>query len=96
MNIYSVKDTRTGEFAQPFFTKHDTQAVRIFAEAVKTDDANNMLFKYPRDFTLHKVGTWNNETGELSGYTEPQPIITGDSAKRYYDNEDGTRDNPNG
>lgn len=80
MKVYSIYDQKTGEWSNPFFQNHDVSAIRAFREAVKNEDPNNMLNKYPRDFTLHLIGEWDNETGIIAGKI-PQPIVNAESVK---------------
>lgn len=78
--VYSIFDKKTEEWSTPFFQTHDVTALRSFREAVLTDDPNNMLKKYPKDFTLYYIGDWNNETGILKGVGDnAQPLATAEA-----------------
>lgn len=64
--VYSIHDTRVEEWSMPFFQPTDQHAIRSFTTAVNTDDKNNMLNVYPRDFMLYKIGTFETDTGMLN------------------------------
>lgn len=63
--IYAVKDELTGTFFTPIFLKGENvlkQAERVFSEMVN----NNPIWKNnPNDFSLYKLGTFNENNGFL-------------------------------
>lgn len=61
--IYSVKDLKAKQFSPPFFLKTDGLAHRAFSETI--EKGNNDWSKYPEDFSLHYLGEFNPETGEM-------------------------------
>lgn len=61
MNIYSIKDIKVGVYNVPFFYQHDQQAVRQFMELC--NDGKSMICKYPADFELWKLGSYEEESG---------------------------------
>lgn len=76
-NIYTVKDEMTGNFLNPTTIKTDQEAIRMFKyqinnTAIWTDN--------PEDFSLYKVGTFDDETGTIIGIT-PEKICGGRSVK---------------
>lgn len=75
MNIYAIKDQQVAAFAQPFFMQTNGQAIRAFTDAINRPDENNNMYKHPDDFTLHHIGTWNDETGEFESLTPEQIAI---------------------
>lgn len=64
VGIYTVKDTRADTHMMPFVQNNDVQALRGFTEEVNRADEANMLWRYPQDFQLIKVATFDTETGE--------------------------------
>lgn len=81
--VYSIHDKKTGEYSQPFFARNDQQAVRNFTGACTNEEQTNMLARYPRDFTLCKIGEWDDDAGMING-SIPQPMLTADSAIMRY------------
>lgn len=64
MNVYSVKDVKSKLFANPFIQKTNGTAVRSFGTAC--EDPSTDLNKYPTDFSLYHIGTFNPDTGEIT------------------------------
>lgn len=59
--VVSIKDEKTGAFSQPSFVPTVGAAVRSFSELCNTKDS--MCCKYPQDFTMYKIGTFDDELG---------------------------------
>lgn len=71
---YTVFDVASGVYDNPFFMQSDAQAIRAFG-----DIANNLehpIGKHPKDFTLFRVGTFDNTECELIGDSPPRPLQT--------------------
>lgn len=64
LNLYAVKDVKSQLFNNPFVQKTDGTAIRTFATAC--EDKNTDLNKYPSDFSLYRIGTYDEESGKLS------------------------------
>lgn len=72
--LYSVKDELTQTYLQPAYFNSEAEAKRMF----KTQINNIDLWKdNSSDYSLYKVGTWDNETGTLIPIQEK--IINGRS-----------------
>lgn len=72
--LYAVKDELTQTFLTPAYFNTEDEAKRMF----KTQVNNIDLWKdNSSDFSLYKVGTWDNETGTLIPIIEK--IISGRS-----------------
>lgn len=76
MNVYCVKDVKSGLFANPFVQKTNGTAIRAFSTAC--EDPNTDLNKYPSDFSLYHIGTFNPETGDL---TQPEKMQIANAAE---------------
>lgn len=61
-NLYSIKDTKMG-FTQIFILPNNAAAIRWFGDVVVNKESP--YNKHPEDFQLFKVGTMNEDTGEL-------------------------------
>jgi len=67
-NAYSIRDTVSEIFAAPFFVPSDGVAKRFLSELVV--NPNSDIGKYPKDFMLYRVGTYDTETAKLT----PLPV----------------------
>lgn len=70
MCLYSVFDSKTGVFCNPFCAVNDNSALRDFAYAARDPDTN--IGKYPTDFSLFRLGNVSLVTGVLT--PDPSPI----------------------
>ena len=67
IKIYAVKDELTNTFLQPTFAENDLEITRIFAYQIN----NTPIWKdNPSDYSLYKLGTFNEETGEIKSKIE--------------------------
>lgn len=69
MKIYSVRDKKAAEFGQPMAMPTDAHAVRSFTQEVNRADTANMLNQYPEDFAIYRVGTFDQDTGDITPET---------------------------
>lgn len=58
--VCAVRDLKADTFSSPFCEASEGTAVRAFQEAV--NDPQTMLSKYPADFELVRLGTFDDET----------------------------------
>ena len=61
VNIYAIYDEKAEQYNAPFPLATDGLAKRAFTEACQ--DSRTDLYKYPGDFTLYCIATWNDCTG---------------------------------
>jgi len=73
-NLYAAYDTKAETFGTPFPLLTDALAQRSFIEAVKHPESE--FAKYPDDYKLFRLGTYNDETGMLTSPKAPKEIIT--------------------
>jgi len=67
INAYSLLDTKTGLYAQPWFFHHDVIALRAVQQL--GSDKTTQPGMYPNDFVLYKVGLFDDNTGNLAATT---------------------------
>ena len=73
-HVYAVFDRASGVYDRPFPALTDQAAIRSFGDVVM--DTSHPIGKHPGDFTLMRVGSWNDNTGKLEG-SVPEKIING-------------------
>lgn len=61
--VYSVHDAKSNTWLRPFISKTNATAIRDFETAV--NQGEGMIAQYPGDFTLFKIGTWDELTGNI-------------------------------
>jgi len=78
--MYSVFDDAAKAFATPFFMPTDAMATRAFVDAMQKDEN---LSKYPKDYSLYRIGEFDDARGTLSHEERPIPVMSGFEAKNY-------------
>lgn len=66
LNVYAVLDLKTKAYGQPFYAKTRGEAIRLFTSAVNVEEEKNMWKKYPGDFELYEIGTWDDNLGQFT------------------------------
>lgn len=73
MNLltFSIYDEKAKTFSKPFFMPSMGLALRALNDIV--DDPQTSLAKYPQDFKLYNLGSFDDNKGEFIGV--PQPVF---------------------
>lgn len=69
--IYDVKST----FTAPTIDFSDATAMRNFCHVIK--NSSDVMHSHPQDFSLWKVGEFDNETGFVSSVSPHELIMEG-------------------
>jgi hypothetical protein len=71
MNVYSIYDKATNAYMRPFFLQADGQALRVFTDMAV--DAEHEVSKHPEDYSLFRLGSFDDNAGALVG-EEPKCV----------------------
>jgi len=71
--IFSIRDSKTETFGQPFYQHTHAEAERNFSKLVKDDKST--INSFPEDFDLYYLGTYNDQTGLIMSLDTPQHCI---------------------
>lgn len=63
--VLSVYDLKAQEYGPLYLARTEQVGGRMFADAVVGGPADSTLRRYPEDFVLRKVGSFDEESGEL-------------------------------
>lgn len=63
LNAYAIFDAKADVFGMPFFCLNDPVAQRTIAAAMQ--DGNTLFGKYPADYQLWRIGSFDDSKGEL-------------------------------
>jgi len=64
LKVISLYDSAVQSYGRPIFVRHPGEALRSLADQVNASD-NNDLARHPEDYSLHLIGEFDEETGEL-------------------------------
>lgn len=79
--MMSVRDSAGELFGQPFFVTAVGAAVRGFADEVNRAAPDNAVFQHPEHFDLYKVGTFEDDTGQVTGIIPEHVVAARDLLK---------------
>lgn len=67
--LYSVYDSKAAVYGQPNFLLNRGTALRAWQDAC--NDAQSNVGKHPADFTMFEIGSWDDETGQITMHAAP-------------------------
>lgn len=70
--LFSVKDTATQLFAQPFPSAAEMAAIRSVRDLV--GKADNAVGQHPEDYELHQIGMFDDNTGVIDALSPPRLV----------------------
>ena len=72
-NLYSIFDKKSGTYMQPFVELTDGTATRQCMDLL--GNPNTPFAKFPDDFTLMRIGSWDEIEGKPKGQIPPEFIV---------------------
>lgn len=63
LQLYSIFDAKVSAYQPPFTAQNDAHAKRMLADTAK--DPKTLFHQHPADYTLFKIGSFDDETGQL-------------------------------
>lgn len=74
LQLYSLQDKKSGSFSKPFFAEHVADATRSVQAAFDMPPAQQPWFvKYPADYALYMVGTFDQHSGAIMSPQQMAP-----------------------
>ena len=73
--IFTIFDTAAKAYLPPFCLHNDQMAMRVFGDCVQS--ADHQFSKHPSDYTLFKIGVFDDENGKITTETAPQSLCNG-------------------
>lgn len=64
MMMFCVRDSKTEAYMPPFLAQNVVTAQRMLVDVMEGN--NSMLASHPEDFQLFHVGTFSEDTGEIT------------------------------
>jgi hypothetical protein len=71
---YAVYDRKADMYSQPFLEIKDGTAIRAVQDIV-INNKDHAFAKHPSDFSLHRLGEFDEATGVITGQEKPNKII---------------------
>lgn len=93
-NVFSVYDEKAQAFLPPFILPKVAQAKRIFSDCINSDD--HQFGNHPDDYTLFRLGTFNDEDGQFLLERAKQSLGNGVEFIEIMDEPTATEGHSNG
>lgn len=77
--VVSVFDSASQLYGSPFVVTAPGQAMRQFVDEVNRQAQENPLYMHPDDFSLFRLGTFDDENGSFEN--DPELLMRGKDAK---------------
>lgn len=81
-SVLAVYDDKAVAFAAPFFQQSDVLGIRAFVSAAR--DAESLLYKFPGDYALYKLGIYDDNTGRFENLDRPLQLMSAKQAQHDY------------
>lgn len=85
LQLFSIKDHVVGSYLRPFTAVNEKEAQRMLLVTLQSDD--NQLHHHPDDFSLYRLGDYDQITGIIDAFPEPQLIVPLGVLKRSIDGD---------
>lgn len=73
LKMYSIRDAKSEVFNPPFFNKTHGEAERNFK--ILADDEKSNVHRFPEDFDLYFLGSYDDNSGKIATLDSPQHMI---------------------
>lgn len=71
--FFSIFDKKAATYMRPFLCKHVSEATRSIQMAI--EEKNSPISKWPADFVLYLVGSFDSSTGEFIDTQSGRPEV---------------------
>lgn len=71
--VLALRDVRAGHYLTPFFAKNLPSAIRSLTDETQKAE-KSMLFRFPGDYQLYRLGEFFEDTGHLDALVNPELI----------------------
>lgn len=75
--VVGIRDSAMDAYMRPLVFPHQNVAIREFSDAVNRNDPENAMYQHPEDYELHKLGLWDDRTGEYEALKSPELLVRG-------------------
>ena len=74
MSVFAIYDSGISTWTPPLFVRNKGEIMRWFMDSV--NDPQSRLAKYPADYTLFELGTWDDDKCSFNLLKTPDRIGT--------------------
>lgn len=81
LQVFSIRDSKGEIYNQPFYAKTHGEAERNFTQLVR--DAQSMPSKFPEDFDLYYLGSYDDQKGTFESLDTPRHVMKAVDVKSH-------------
>lgn len=82
LHLYSIRDRKASVYLAPFVSRSETDALRQISASLRDSQiADTPIGQHPEDFTLTRVGSFDDETGQIEPLTSPYVVCSLDELR---------------
>lgn len=78
--IVTIRDAKAEIFGRPFFAQSVGAAIRAFEDEINRENQENIMYYHPKDFSLYKIGYFEDTDATIEIVEVPQLLVMGDQA----------------
>jgi len=79
-HVLAVYDEKVEAFASPFFNATELVGQRAFIAACQ--DTTSLLARFPEDYRLYSLGTFDDVSGHFTSYDRPKLLMGAHQVER--------------
>lgn len=82
--MVAIRDNKSDTFTPPSFFRHTGQAIRGFIDAIERpqpDQVSQLMHRYPADYDLFEIGTYDDNTGTCICNDKPVLLYNGSNVR---------------
>ena len=72
---FTIYDNAANAYLPPFCLHNEQMAMRVFGDCIQS--ADHQFSKHPSDYTLFKIGEFDDISGQLTPEKAPQSLCNG-------------------
>lgn len=77
VQLYSIFDRKARVYLAPFVSRSETDAIRQISASFRDPQMRDTpVGQHPEDFSLTRVGAFDDETGQIEALTPPHPVCS--------------------
>lgn len=74
LNIYTIRDTKSGAYNVPQSFRTHGEAERFLSDQVNLNQ-DSLIHRHPEDFDLFHLGSYDTDTGLITALETPTHIV---------------------
>jgi len=70
--VFTVRDDKAAAYLNPFYVQNEALAIRAMRDCLGSSD--HSFAKYPEDYSLYQLGTYDDAQGKFELFDKPTHV----------------------